>query len=102
MGEHERVPTLSAVDCLSGEGEIRALMRSIDWSKTPIGALEFWSPTLRTMVSFLLANRFQMLLWWGPSFCQFYNDAFLPCLGTKQPRSIGQPASECWAESWHI
>lgn len=49
-----------------GGGEMGALMRSIDWSKTPIGPLDGWSPTLRMMISFLLANRFPLLLWWGP------------------------------------
>ncbi|MCU1337018.1 MAG: histidine kinase [Bryobacterales bacterium] len=89
-------------DCLAGGGEMGALMRSIAWSQTPIGAVEWWSPTLRTMVSYLLANRVPMLLWWGPSFCQLYNDAFLPYLGAKHPKSMGQPAGECWAENWHF
>jgi hypothetical protein len=31
-------------DCLGGGGEMGALMRSIDWSKTSIGAVETWSP----------------------------------------------------------
>src|SRR3954451_18887999 len=98
----ERALIPDGLNCLSGGGEMGALMRSLNWSKTPIGAVESWSPTFRTMVRFLLANRFQMLLWWGPSFCQLYNDAFLPCLGTKHPKSLGQSASECWAEIWHI
>jgi PAS domain S-box-containing protein len=94
--------TLAAFDCLSGAGEVRALMRSINWSRTPIGAVDSWSPALRTMVSFLLANPFQMLLWWGPGFLQLYNDALVPSLGAKHPKSMGQRASECWAEIWHI
>ena len=53
------------LDFLSGGGEMGALIRSIDWSKTPIGATETWSPALRTMVRILLANRFPLLLWWG-------------------------------------
>src|SRR6185437_8313063 len=38
----------------------------------------------------------------GPEFCQLYNDAYRPVLGTKHPKSLGQPAGECWAEIWHI
>lgn len=79
-----------------------ALMRSMDWSKTPIGPVSTWSPALRTMVSLLLRNRFQLILWWGPQFVQFYNDVYRPILGDKHPMSMGQPASECWAEIWHI
>ena len=54
------------------------------------------------MVGFLLANRFPLLLWWGPHFCQLYNDPYRPVLGTKHPNSLGQPAGECWPEIWHI
>ena len=60
--------------CLSGGGSMGELMRSIDWSKTPIGAVATWSPTLRAMISFLLANRFPLLLWWGPDYTSIYND----------------------------
>ena len=75
-------------------------MRSMDWSATPIGAPESWTPTLRIMVRVLLANRFPMLLWWGPQYCQFYNDPYRPVLGDKHPKSMGQPASECFPEIW--
>src|SRR5262249_32761165 len=60
------------------------------------------SPALRMMVRFLLANRFPLLLWWGSKYCQLYNDAYRPVLGTKHPHSMGQPVNECWSEIWHI
>jgi signal transduction histidine kinase/CheY-like chemotaxis protein len=85
-----------------GGGEMGALIRSMDWSKTAIGPIESWSPTLRMMVSFLLANRFPLLLWWGPQYISIYNDAYRPILGVKHPQSMGQPVSECWSEIWHI
>ena len=92
----------SGADCLGGGGDMGALARSIDWSRTPIGPVEAWSPALRMIVQVVLANRLQMLIWWGPQFCQLYNDAFWPALGAKHPRAMGQPAAECWAEIWHI
>jgi signal transduction histidine kinase len=54
------------------------------------------------MVSFLLANRFPLLLWWGADYISIYNDAYRPILGTKHPRALGQPVRECWSEIWHI
>jgi len=90
------------VDCLAGGGEMGMLMRSLDWSMTPIGPVSSWSPSLCMMVRLLLANRFQLLLWWGPQFCQLYNDPFRPSLGAKHPESMGQPAHECWPEIWSI
>jgi hypothetical protein len=50
-------------DCLAGGGEMGALMRGTDWSTTPIGAVETWSPVFRTMVRVLLVNRFQHFIW---------------------------------------
>src|SRR6478752_6810348 len=85
----------------AGGGEAGALMRSIDWSATPIGPVQGWPQALRTMVGLLLRNRTPMLLWWGPKFVQLYNDAYRPVLGDKHPRSMGQPTSECWSEIWH-
>jgi signal transduction histidine kinase/DNA-binding response OmpR family regulator len=79
-----------------------ARMRALDWKQTPLGPLESWSPTLKTMTRFLLVNRFPLLLWWGPEFCQLYNDAYRPILGTKHPQFLGRPTSECWSEIWHI
>jgi PAS domain S-box-containing protein len=78
------------------------LMRSLDWSRTPLGAVETWSPAFRMMVRILLANRFPMVLWWGPRYCQLYNDPYRPMLGKKHPRSMGQPANECFAEIWDV
>jgi signal transduction histidine kinase len=91
-----------ANDCLTGGGEMGALMRSMDWSKTSIGASEYWSPALRMMVRLLLANRFPLLLWWGPRYCQLYNDPYRPVLGDKHPTSMGQSARECFSEIWDV
>ncbi|HEY1300291.1 MAG TPA: hypothetical protein VGF07_07320, partial [Stellaceae bacterium] len=78
------------------------LIRETDWSATPIGPIESWSPSLQAMVGFLLANRFPLLLWWGRQYIQLYNDAYRPIPGAKHPKSMGQPARECWHEIWHI
>ena len=95
-------PNSVVADALAGGGEMGALMRSIDWAETPLGPVDAWSPTLKTMVSFLLANRFPILLWWGPDYIQLYNDAYRPILGAKHPRSMGQPVRECWWEIYDV
>ncbi len=89
-------------DVFAGDGEMAALMRSIDWSATRLGPVSRWPQSLRMMVRFLLANRFPLLLWWGPDYIQLYNDAYRPILGTKHPESLGQPTRDCWHEIWHI
>ena len=85
-----------------GDGDMARIMRGLDWSHTPLGPVDTWSTALRMMARFLLANRFPLLLWWGPQFCQLYNDAYRPILGSKHPRFVGRPVSECWSEIWHI
>jgi PAS domain S-box-containing protein len=90
-----------AADFLA-RGEIGALIRATDWTRTSLGPVERWSPSLRMMVTFLLANRFPLLLWWGPEYVSIYNDAYRPILGAKHPRAMGQPVREVWSEIWHV
>ncbi len=92
----------AASPSLSLGGEMAQLIARTDWAKTPIGAVTTWSPTLRMMVNFLLANRFPQLLWWGPEFCSLYNDAYIPILGVKHPSSLGKPVKDVWQEIWHV
>jgi PAS domain S-box-containing protein len=87
---------------LNDTSEVAALMRTIDWSKTVLGPVESWSASLRMMVSFLLANRFPLLLWWGPEYISIYNDAYRPILGAKHPWALGKPVRECWSEIWDV
>ncbi|RKH46862.1 ATP-binding protein [Corallococcus sicarius] len=88
---------------LAGGGEMGALMRSIDWTQTPVGAPGTWPQSLRTAVSILLESRFPMYIAWGPKLVQFYNDGYRPVLGaTKHPAAMGHTAQSTFAESWHI
>ena len=88
---------------LPGGGEMGALMRSIDWSATPVGAVATWPQSLRTALSILLESRFPMYIAWGSEFVQFYNDGYRPVLGSsKHPAAMGARASQTFAESWHI
>lgn len=86
-----------------GDGEMCALMRSHDWSQTPLGSVEQWPQSLRTTLSILLSTGHPMVLFWGPDLVQFYNDGYRPSLGAhKHPQALGQRGAECWMEIWHI
>ncbi len=88
---------------LRGDSEMAVRIRAFNWSSSRVGPITSWSPALRTMLSILLANRFPMLLWWGPDYISFYNDAYRPILGVKHPaQSLGVPVSECWSEIWPV
>jgi len=90
-------------DFLAGHGEMALRTRSFDWSRTPLGPIDTWSPALRTTLQIILASRFPHLLWWGPDYIQLYNDAYCPIPGSKHPdKVLGRKASECWEEIWHV
>src|SRR5579884_2997782 len=93
----------TAVDCFAASGEMASLMRSIDWSKTPVGPAEKWPQSLKTALSILLTQKTPVFIFWGPEHVQFYNDAYRPILGTsKHPTAMGQRGAECWPEIWDI
>lgn len=90
---------------LIGGGEMGDLMRSIDWSKTPVGPVASWPRSLKTTVNMLLNSSFGMFLWWGPELVQFYNDSYRPSFGNfgeKHPKAMGQKGKECWVEIWPL
>ncbi|KGQ18836.1 Autoinducer 2 sensor kinase/phosphatase [Lysobacter dokdonensis DS-58] len=87
-------------ELFAGGGETGALMRSIDWSRTPLGPVEDWPQSLRTCVRVLLTSRQPMFVWWGESLVNLYNDAYRAILGGKHPQAMGQPAAQVWREIW--
>jgi signal transduction histidine kinase len=95
-----RIPS-SATQRIFGRGEMADLIRTYDWTTTPLGSIDQWPDTLVTTVNMLLANRNPMFLWWGPDLIQFYNDAYRPSIaGDKHPKAVGQRGIECWPEIW--
>lgn len=89
-------------DFLSKGGEMGALTRAKDWSKTLVGSVETWPQSLRTTLGLLLNSKFPMFLFWGPEHICFYNDAYRPSLGNdgKHPSILGQKGADSWPEIW--
>jgi signal transduction histidine kinase len=77
-------------------------MRARDWSKTPLGPVKTWPQSLRSVLSMLLPSKAQIILFWGPEFIVFYNDAYRPVFGAKHPHALGLPGREAWSELWDI
>ncbi|MBW4527261.1 MAG: response regulator [Phormidium tanganyikae FI6-MK23] len=75
-------------------------INAFDWSQTPLGAIESWSQSLKSLVKTLLASRYPMVLTWGPNFTQFYNDAYSQLIGDKHPAALGIDIRITLAESW--
>ncbi len=89
-------------DFLVGGGEMGALMRALDFSTTPLGAVSCWPQSLRSAVSICLNSRFPIVLYWGPQFVSLYNDAYIPVWGQKHPWALGKPFEVAWADIWDV
>jgi len=84
-----------------GGGALGELVRAFDWTMTPLGAIDEWPQSLKTVVRTLLTSRFAMWMSWGPELTFLYNDDYARMtLGKKHPWALGKPSHEVWKEIW--
>jgi signal transduction histidine kinase len=102
MSPAKRPARSSSTDCLTGGGDVGALMRSIDWGATPLGPVGAWPRSLRSAVSICLGSRFPIVIYWGPRYVVLYNDAYAEILGKKHPWALGRLCQEVWSEIWDV
>ena len=79
---------------------LAALIRSRDWSATPLGSIETWSAGLRTAAAIMLNVRRPTSIVWGPSCNLLYNDALRPLIGPSHPMALGTPLRETFPSMW--
>ena len=91
---------VQAFTFLSGGGVTGALMRTQDWSRSPLGPPAGWPHSLRSIVGVMLNSKFPMFLAWGPELGFLYNDAYSEILGDKHPEALGCRFREIWSEIW--
>lgn len=77
-----------------------ALIRSYDWSKTPLGPVATWPQSLRTCIRIMLTSRQPIWIGWGRDLIKFYNDPYKAIAGGKHPWALGMPACEVWKDIW--
>ena len=85
---------------LQGGGELGELIRTKDWSDTPLGPPQSWPQSLKTTLGIVLNSRYPMFVFWGPQLVKIYNDGYRPITGSKHPWALGRPAPEVWPEIW--
>jgi PAS domain S-box-containing protein len=98
---HGRSDT-SQTKSVIGDGEMGRLVHSFDWTRTPLGALENWPQSLKTVAGVVLTSYFPNMILWGPELIQIYNDAFRSIIGSKHPRALGAGNEQSWPEVWHL
>src|SRR5918993_3921715 len=93
-------PDQPALTLFQGAGEVRALARALDWSRTPLGPVSGWPQSLRSIVRTLLSSQYPMILTWGSEFTQIYNDAYSKLIGAGHPAALGSDIRITLAASW--
>ena len=86
-GRRHATPELTRI----AGGEMAARVASFDWSNSPLGPRDDWSPCLRLTVDMILATNFPMAVRWGPQLALIYNDAYAPSLHERHPEALGMP-----------
>ncbi len=100
MGTHAVSPELTAMNFLAGGGEMGALIRSHDWSVTPLGLPSTWPQSLKTALRIMLTSRQPIWIGWGSELIYLYNDAYKSIIGGKHPWALGRATREVWSEIW--
>jgi PAS domain S-box-containing protein len=85
---------------LGDGGACGALMRALDWSRSPLGDPSTWPQSLRSVVGLLLTSRFPMFVAWGPELGFLYNEPYAEILGAKHPAAMGARFQDVWVEIW--
>lgn len=86
-------------DLIHGGGAIGDLIRTFDWSTTPLGAIEDWPPTVRVVNQMLLQSRVPMVALWGPEGIMVYNQGYAEICGPRHPAALGRAVREAWPEA---
>ncbi len=85
---------------LPGGGEAGAAIRSHDWSASSFGPLPTWPTALLYSLRLMLNSPDSMYLIWGPELRFFFNDAYRPALGGREPDAMGRPVAALWSDVW--
>ena len=89
-------------DWLVSNNETSELIRSIDWSATPLGPRDSWPQSLCTVVNLIMSSNFPMAILWGQDLIFIYNDAYRIIAAAKHPNALGQSTREVWPEVWNF
>ena len=95
-------PVAHPIPWLAGGGEIGALMRTRNWSDSPLGPPDQWPDSLQLSASICISSRFDLIVWWGPDLIMLYNDSYRRTLGAKHPFALGRPGREVYPEIWDV
>lgn len=75
------------------------LIRTRDWSQTPLCPLDSWPATLRTLTDVILRSPAGMALIWGDDRLLLDNGGFARVCGSRHPHVLGTSVLDAYPES---
>ena len=81
-------------------GDMADRIGRMDAADSPLGPCSDWPAGLRHAIDMMLPADVQIVVFWGPEFITFYNDAYARAIGDKHPTALGRRAVESWIEMW--
>ena len=87
---------------LRSSGETAELVRTFDWSRTPLGPIDAWPRALVSYVSMMLRLPTPAIIFWGDDQIQIYNDGYARIMGPRHPKYFGAPYRECWPDTYPL
>ncbi|KAB8038225.1 PAS domain S-box protein [Janthinobacterium aquaticum] len=83
---------------LAGTGAIGELILSTDWSATELGAIEQWTPGMRSLIGAIVHSPLAMTILWGPEGTLLYNQGYADIVGLRHPAIMGLTSSAAFPE----
>jgi signal transduction histidine kinase len=84
---------------LAGSGQVRAMLRNVDWSTFPEGRPDSWPASLRTAVGLMLDSSIAMYIVWGSGLHFIDNDAYIGICADRHPDALLRPLWEVWPDA---
>ncbi|HEY1925829.1 MAG TPA: PAS domain S-box protein, partial [Caulobacteraceae bacterium] len=79
-------------------GEAGRLIAARNWSKSPIGAIDSWPQSLKSVLGLILPSPVPIVMLWGEDGVMLYNDAYSVFAGGRHPELLGSKVREGWPE----
>ncbi|MEU1799943.1 SpoIIE family protein phosphatase [Streptomyces sp. NPDC019937] len=83
-------------------GALGRMMSAVDWSATPLGAIDAWPPRLVEALRIVLFSEQPMALFWGPDYTMLYNEGYMAIIGSKHPGALGRFGRDVFPENWEL
>lgn len=83
---------------VAGGSDMAVRTAQHDWAATPLGPLESWPQSLKTLASVMLGSNQAMFIAWGEQRTLLYNDAYAAILADKHPSALGHDFLDVWVE----